>query len=385
MSGRSGYAKMYMITPRVWELVKKCIDDLETERINQLNINRNLQPKRTRSEQILSNISSMDINPIEETLLPRNLSPIPEISETYYNPDTQPLEQTYTEMTEPRINYSTQTDLPTEQDISTTNISSLTNIPTITYPTSNEALEVTRSTNIQPTRQIQSLRYTEPSPIEYVQPKSVTFKQPLAISYKKPVTYTRKRKSSSQYIEPITVADPFTQNYPTQDYNIQNISQPSESFGILPPPEYRSEEFEFNPKLHSTPIRKSKPKPSRIPLPILPLPSCTPTTVAKVQKRTLSTIEPLSKTAISKPQKAITTKIKPALTYSGASNDPQTSKTKALTYSPIHTRSKSRALVKKETYICPLCGLEFTTQVNMESHMRVLHNATSKNYDKWKK
>ena len=383
MSGKSGYAKMYMITPRVWELVKKCIDDLEAERINQLNIDRNLQPKRTRSDQILSNISSMDTNPIEETLLPRNLSPIPELEETYYNPDTQPAEQTYTEMTEPRINYSMQTDLPTEENV--TNISSLTNIPTITYPTSDETLEVSRSTNVQPTRQIQSLRYTEPPPVEYVQPKSVTFKQPLAISYKKPITYTRKRKSSSQYIEPITVSDPFIQNYPTQDYNTQNISQPSESFGILPPPEYRSEEFEFNPKIHSTPIRKPKPKPSRIPLPILPLPSCTPTTVAKVQKRTLSTIEPLSKTAISKPQKAITTRVKPAITYSGSMNDPQPSTSKALTYSPIQTRSKSRALVKKETYICPLCGLEFTTQLNMERHMRVLHNATSKNYDKWKK
>lgn len=380
MSGRSAYAKMYMITPRVWELVKKCIDDLETERINQLNINRNLQPKKTRSEQILSNISSMDMNPIEETL-PRNLSPIPEIDETYYNPDTQPLEQTYTEMTEPRINYSTLSDLPIEQNISTTT----TTLPTITHPTSDETLEITRSTNIQPTRQTQALRYIEPPPLEYAQPRSVTFKQPLAINYKKPITYTRKRKSSSQYIEPITVADPFTQDYPTQDYNIHNISQPSESFGILPPPEYRSEEFEFNPKLHSTPIRKPKPKPSRIPLPILPLPSCTPATIAKVQKRTLSTIEPLSKTAISKPQKAITTKIRPALTYSGTSNDPKPSTSKALTYSPIHTRSKSRALVKKETFICPICGNEYTTQVNMERHMRVLHNATSRNYDKWKK
>ncbi len=153
---------------------------------------------------------------------------------------------------------------------------------------------------------------------------------------------------SSQYIEPITVADPFIQNYPTQDYNIQNISQPPESFGILPPPEYRSEEFGFNPKIHSTPISSVRtssiktPKPSRIPLPILPLPSCTPksTSVAKIQKRNLSTIEPLSKPQLAitqLKQKAITTRTKRALTYSGTTTNPQDAKSKALTYSPIQT------------------------------------------------
>jgi Zinc finger, C2H2 type len=388
MSKRSGYAKMYMITPRVWELVKKCVDDLEAERINQLNVNRNIQPMRTRSEQILSNISSMDINPIEETLLPRNLSPIPESDEIeiFYTPNVQNIEPTYdTEMSEPRIDSSVQTELPTEQKTITANVSSQTNIPTITYPSSDQTFETIQPTNIRPIRQTQAVSYNQPSSIDYKKPKSITFKQPLSVGFKKPIPYTRKRKSDVQYMEPITVPDPFIQNYPTQDYNIQNVSQASDSFGVLPPPEYRSEEFEFNPKIHSTPIsaaRKSsiqKPKPSRIPLPILPLPSCTPksTAIAKMQKRTLSTIEPQSKTAISKPQLAITQLKQKAIT----------TRTKpALTYSPIRTRSITKgALVKKDTYICPLCGLEFTTQVNMERHMRVLHNATSKNYDKWKK
>lgn len=402
MSGkRSGYSKMYMIPPSVWELVKKCVDDLELQRINQLNMNRNIQPLKTRSDQILSNISSMDINPIEETL-PRNLSPIPEIDESYYNPNTQTETSYDVQMNEPKIDFSTQTELPTEQPYrSVANISSQTNIPTITYPSSDETIELTRSTSVQPIRQTQSLSYNQPSSITYTQPKAISFKQPAAITFKKPITYTRKRKSSSQYVQPITVADPFIQEYPTQDYNIQDVDQTSESFGILPPPEYQSEEFEFNPKIHSTPISSTRlssiktPKPSRIPIPILPLPSCTPkTAVSKLQKRTLSTIEPLSKTAISKPQlsishlkqKAITTRTKPMLTYSGIQNKSQNVKSKALTYSPIQTRSRSKgALVKKDSYICPLCGIEFTTQINMERHMRVLHNATSKNYDKWKK
>jgi hypothetical protein len=389
---RVGYSLMYMVPPSIWELVKKCVNDLEAQRIEQLNISRNIQPIRTRSDQILSNISSMDINPIDDTLHTRNLSPIPDETTEYSSHDIP--------MFEPPKDFSTQTNFPTENISQITNISSQTEAPLVTYPDTS----IDRSSGNIPNIEIpKSITFKKPPTVTFKDINPLTYKKPLPISYKKPITYSRKRKMENEYIEPLTIPDPFIQNQPTQDYTNLNVTQEPESFGILPPPEYRSSEFEFNPSIYSTPIsstnipKRTKPKPSRIPIPILPLPSCTPkpNTISKLQKQTLSTINPSSKLAISKPQlsithtkqKAITTKSLPQLTYSQPPIQTR-SKSKAIvpiSSSSIQTRSKSRALVKSNSYICPLCGIEFTTQVNMERHMRVLHNATAKNYDKWKK
>jgi hypothetical protein len=379
-----------MVPPSVWDLVRRCVDELEKERIDQLNTERNVQPLKTRSDQILSNISSMDISPIE------NIAPVQNILPVNIQQNEPILYDEPMQMIEPPKEFSRQINYPIEEQ------SEQSNIPTITYPTDNRPTIEENIPSIQE-RQIPTVTYRKPTTITYKDVKEVPFKQPLPISYKKPITYTRKRKMSEQYIEPITISDPFTQGVSTQDYTISDPTLESDSFGILPPPEYRSEEIR---------IPKIRTRPSRIPIPILPLPSCIPktTSMSKIQKRTLSTIEPSSKSAITKPQlaisqikqKALTTKSRPQITYSGVQTRSQTVKNKPinytpireLTYSPIQTRSKSKGtlvkvtpgtVVKANSYICPLCGIEFRSQANMERHMRVLHNATEQNYDKWKK
>jgi Zinc finger, C2H2 type len=412
-SRKIGYSKMYMIPPSTWEFVKQCVDNLEAQRLEQLNKERNVSQVRSRSDQILSNISSRDIKPITESMQPevsitsRNLSPIPEsMSESYYiNPSEYENVSQDIPMVEPPSDFATQTEYPTESYLVPSPSTSLqVESPIVTYPPdSSTETTIPRITNLRGILKPKAIPFKKTIPIKYSQNPSVTFKKPLPVTFKKPITYaTRKRKANDEYIQPISVNDPFIQTQPTQDYNISNISNDFEtdSFGILPPPEYRSQDITFDPQIHSTPIASSRrlnqPKPSRIPIPILPLPSCTPkiTTVSRLPRRTLSTIESASKSAISKPQpaltylgpKSITTKIKPQITYSGIQTRAQSKKAKALTYSPIKTRSVTKtALVKADSYICPLCGIEFTTQVNMERHMRVLHNATARNYDKWKK
>lgn len=394
---RTGYSKMYMVPPSVWDLVRRCVDELEKERIDQLNIERNIQPLRTRSDQILSNISSMDISPIENIAPVQNILPLP-MNIQQHEPI---LQDEPMQMIEPPNEFSRQINYPIEE-YQNQPLQEQSNNPTISYPPDNRPSIEENIPSIQE-RQIPKVTYRKPPAITYKDIKEVPFKQPLPISYKKPITYTRKRKMSEQYIEPITISDPFIQNISTQDYTIPDTTLESDSFGILPPPEYRSEEIR---------IPKIRTRPSRIPIPILPLPSCTPKTTAmsKIQKRTLSTIEPSSKSAITKPQlaisqvrqKALTTKSRPQITYSGVQTRSQAIKNKPinytpmreLTYSPIRTRSKSKGalvkvtpgtVVKANSYICPLCGIEFTSQANMERHMRVLHNATEQNYDKWKK
>lgn len=71
-SRKSGYSKMYMIPPSVWELVKNCVDELEMKRLEGLNKDPSIGVVRTPGENIISNISTRDISPLDKSYRSRS-------------------------------------------------------------------------------------------------------------------------------------------------------------------------------------------------------------------------------------------------------------------------------------------------------------------------
>jgi hypothetical protein len=422
-SKKVGYSRMIMISPSTWEYVKKCVDDLETQRIEQLNKERETQPLKTIGERVLSNISAMDITPInppEPELVPieniqtRNLSPIPEepmeITTNVEEPKSvvyeEPLPITYVrkrKIVDPYIepmvvNDPFQVSQPT-QDFSITNVIPSTPEPTqIIERPSRIPVPITPRIPVTPPPRIPIPILPLPSctpkvtTISKVPKKTLsnikkTQEFPIAKSQKE-LTYLRPR--SINYLGPKGI----TAIQKTQEFPIAKSQQELTYVG---------------PKAITT---KTKP----------------PITFQKIKEITtennpqITFKEPKAITTKTKPSitfsgpKAITTKTKPQLNYSGIETRSMTKKAKALTYSPmkmkaltyspIRTRSQTKKAVtyspmKALTYSpmrtrshayrpdipCPfpLCGMLFSTQDNLNRHLRISHNAKPSNYDQWKR
>lgn len=71
-SKRTGYSKMYMVPPSVWELVKNCVDELELKRLENLNRDTTIQAERSLGENVISNISAQDIMPLDKSYRSRS-------------------------------------------------------------------------------------------------------------------------------------------------------------------------------------------------------------------------------------------------------------------------------------------------------------------------
>lgn len=71
-SKKVGYSRMYMVTPSIWELVKKCVNEHEQKLLD--NLNKDTSEIRQHStSSIIHNISSKDVTPLEpDVTIPPN-------------------------------------------------------------------------------------------------------------------------------------------------------------------------------------------------------------------------------------------------------------------------------------------------------------------------
>ncbi len=75
-SKKVGYSRMFMVTPSIWELVKKCVNEHEQKLLDNLNKDTSDLKNQSKSHtsSIIHNISNRDITPLEPNLsVPSNL------------------------------------------------------------------------------------------------------------------------------------------------------------------------------------------------------------------------------------------------------------------------------------------------------------------------
>lgn len=409
MAKKSGYSKMYMIPPSVWELVKRYINNLDMQRLEQLNAERESQVSITPGDRILSNVSSQDINPIDISFRSRSDLGNPNITQTQeFGTETYNLDPSMHESDRSRsilnpdseyANVSTRTIYPTQETIqqidmdeppkmvegpktivtrpqyaTTEYIQDFPIVPSTSLTTINKPPPIIRRV-----RKPQAVTFTKPLPVSFKKSIPISFKKPLALTFKRPpLSYTKRKRSNDEYIEPMNISDKQVQSqeYSTNvDYDNPYIS---ESFGRMPAPELSTtlndpdvSRISFDPKIFSTPIRGHKlptiveePEPSPIPIPILPLPSCSPKTsgTSKTSRKSKSSsynVQTRSKSALAKPY-----------------NLP----------SPDRRSRVQKETTTTENFKCPMCNAKFTKKGSVESHLRVIHNINRKttSFDRWK-
>lgn len=407
MGKKSGYSKMYMIPPSIWELVKKCVSNLEIQRLEQLNTEKKFRTNITPEDRILSNISQRDISPIDVS--GRSRSDLgADITQS-----TEPMSETYNQdpsfhdtdrsrsLLDPNI--TTQTIYPTQEvpEFSTTDYPKMIEGPkTIVTRPAYVTSEYERSYPIVPTtavvpleetiqsspiskriRKSQSVSFRKPLTIEHKKPLSIAFKKPLAIQFKKsqmPVYHaSRRRRNTEDYIDPIELADTrdinLSQQYTNVDYTTPSLSQ---SYGKLPRPDLSTtldesdmdvSRMSFDPRIYSTPIRGHRlptimEEPEQIPISIPVLPGCSPSTPKNV--KSIRKSKSLSSNAQSRSKVS-----------SRPYNVPQTSKTR-----------RESTISSVENYNCPMCSKNFSKKSYMEAHLRVIHGVSKKTttFDRWK-
>jgi len=405
MGKKSGYSKMYMIPPSVWELVKRYINNLDMQRLEQLNAERESQIIVTPGDRILSNISSQDINPIDASFRSRSELGDPDETRTQelmtesYTVDPSMHESDRSRSTlnpdSDYINISTQSTYPTQETLQELDMAERAKMiegpkTVITRPRYATAEYNIQDFPIVPSTALATInrpsilkRVRKPQSVTFKKPLPVSFKKPLALTFKEPLIYKRKKRSESQYIEPMNLSDKFLQTpeFTSVDYENPYMSQ---SFGRMPAPELSISRkttpelsttlndpdvsrISFDPKIYSTPIRGHKlptiveeQESSPIPIPILPLPSCAPSTSKGVKDKS--------------PRKT-------ASSYAMQTRSRATALAK-----PYNLRSKTPKEGSGEIFKCNVCNATFKKQNSLESHYRVVHNINKKaiTFDRWK-
>jgi len=339
---RTGYSKMYMIPPSVWELVKKCVDELEQQKLEQLNAEKSAQVIKTRGDQILSQVSAQDIIPLDSSYRSR--------SDIIGNDLSQP---SFMQGVDDEFYI-------TDPSIETAEMSTASTIPLDSENTvpPNRPLGYTRS-NSAPTFE----RFD--SPLQNIRSRSVSYKEPLRATERFQKNLLKRSIS--------TVSPP--ENMPV-DYLNRTVNEPFQpNITSTPIPKrrlYTIPEDQINESFQSKipiPVRQMSAFPERAtPFPIQPLPlqSCgppkiliTPATPARPPNPTINVIPA---TPMRKPRSRLPIR------------------------SPIQTRSRVSV---EDLYMpptnnkCSYCDKEFTKRSNLDRHLRVLHNVGSK-FSKWK-
>jgi hypothetical protein len=397
MAKKSGYAKMYMVTPSIWEYIKKCVSNLELQRLEQLNAEKNIQTNITPEDIILSNISQQDISPIDVSIRSRSdlgenvTQPTELMSETYSRDPSFHSTDRSRSMINP--NLTTQTVYPTQEipELTTTEYpKTLVTRPEYVTSEFNRSYPLVPITSVVPhektiqsspvprrIRKSQSVTFRKPLTIEHKKPSSISFRKPLSIEHRKPLAIEfkksqmpvyhasrRRRRYTDDYIDPVELADSRDINLPAQyanvDYSTPSLSQ---SYGRLPRPDLSTTIDEsdisgmsFDPRIYSTPIKGHRlptimEEPEQTPIPIPILPGCSPNTPKRKSKS--SNIQSRSKPY----------------------NIPQTSR----------TRGES-STTNPESHNCPMCNKNFSKKSYMEAHLRVIHGVNKKTttFDRWK-
>ncbi len=362
-SRKSGYSKMYMIPPSVWEILKTCIDESEIQRIEQLNAEKSLQSMRTRSDEIISNISSQDISPLDksyrsrssiletdlsrpiipqqvsdefyhsrpdtiDTDLSRPTNPQQISDEFYVDPSLHPSDRSRSIMDPDRTTQTIGFADMTTQTVEPTDMS----MTTQTIPLSEASTQILPMETISPYR---TSKMKRASTVPSTGPYSIQSK-------------SRKLRSVSM-TEPLAMPDRFLLPRNTSRSSL-NLSIPnrSGSFGKMNRPDSSmmsrsgqdTSEIVFEPRITSTPIR------------------------------TLPTIH-------ENPQGPAIIRTLPL-----ASCDTNRS--------PIKTRTRTGTLAapvpRNEQFRCPICSKLFAREYNMNKHIATFHKTVGERsgFDKWK-
>lgn len=362
-SKRSGYSIMYMIPPSVWELVKKCVDEYELKRLEELNKDTSIKPAMSRGEQILSNISSQDIVPLDksyrsrsdidilETDLSQPILPQEVSDEIYYdnpsfhhsdrsrsilnpNQTTQSVDLTQSDAPLYMANMTTQTVDPTQMDITrfasdmTTQTVDPTEIDAPLYMANMTTQTVDPTLPITPYR-VSNLKRSAsvPIPTKY----NIRNRNPnlRSTSLTDPADLSRRMmQSKSQSQRSIISRTPYSRIPPP------NISRGDRSL-------HDTSRISFDPRMTSTPLRR---------LPTIP------------EDSTLQNIIPVRQLS--------------------ACNE---------TRSPIKTRSLTGA-TRKTPYSsnnlqCHICNKTFARKYILDKHILTMHRSVSEpklDFDRWK-
>jgi hypothetical protein len=391
MVRKSGYSKMYMVPPSIWELIKKCVNDLDMQRLEQLNVSRNIQMPATPGDRILSNISRQDINPIDASFRSRSEIGEPNVSqleESLHIQDPSMHDSDVSRsMLEPRIEFPETTQI-VQESVETPAISAeqyrqiegpktIVTRPayaTTSYVTNHPIVPVT---SVVPVEQaLQSPNVSR----DYRRTSNIKFKKPLAVTFKKPYESGQRKRKASQSLNLSDTIEP-TIDFPTLNpeavASVINYPTPnvSASFGAMNMDDSNVSRMSFNPRRYSTPIpghrlpdiQEEELPPSPIRIPILPLPQCAPKTRAT---RTATT----SRTATT-----ARTATNPYNLRSRTRTEPSTN--------PYNLRPRTRGEpTSDEGFKCSICDKKFSRKYLMEAHFKNFHGGNKKpsGFKKWK-
>jgi len=395
---RLGYSKMYLIPPSLYEILKKCISDMERQRLENINISQNIRPERTVTDMQMENIAQQNVEPminidsLEETLpqptqnqqLVPVLDTIEEISEDDPTAETLYLDRTELQPSQPQFpTYAISGHLPTQ----TRSVQIPEQLPTNIQRSQSERISLLGKRNLGP------LTPTRVPPV--------------------------KRFNLSQTNNDTTLSlppdgtQPLPNTTPQQNITAQEELNDSTQYApfyrdIAEPPRNRNT---FRPDIRgltSTPIAKQvRRRPNIKPqcnLPGLPLKSCKKTeTVPLPLTHVTSTTTPLPLTYV-KPTKTPLplTYVKPtknplALTHVRATTTPLPLTLEKTTLDRLRARNKKLESLEKRSlegiaqgkFPCSVCQKTFNRQDNLKRHEETMHNKyrfrTNKNtFDRWK-
>lgn len=358
-SRRSGYSKMYMVPPSIWELVKKCVDEFEMQRLNQLNMERALVPVRTRGDQILSNISSQDIGPLDRSY--RSRSDI--LESTLAQPSFQEIEDEFYQ--DPSMHSSDRSRSRIDPDISsqTERYHNITMDPARDYTTiSVDPTDISAESEIDPIIQ-SGIQQNIPGPSKTPQKTSIfkpsRFKRLKTVHISEP-SETRQRIKPAPY-QPRFSTRTRSRTTPLQ-YGQMSPANPSviprdDSFFDRSSQSLDRSRVNFDPLVTSTPIPVHRmptipEQDAPIPIPILPLPGCEPKTPPRI-------IQTRSRTRRQSPPRV------------------------------IQTRSRTKIAIREphdnDEFKCSICNKLFSKKIYLNKHMQFLHKINvEKSFDKWR-
>ncbi len=412
-SKRSGYSVMYMVTPSVYELLKQCVDEYELERLEQLNKDQSSTITRSRSENILRDISSQDIIPIDQSYRSRS-----DIIESNLSQPTLPQQvQDVVYVTDPSMNISdpssnigtiqtnfSQSGVPvtledavymSDPSLHSSDRSRSVLNPDFTTQTIHTADMTTQTVEPTDISMSQTLPQSEIS--KSIPYRSLKLKRALSVPSTEPYRpYNKNRKIKSVSMsEPLQMPDRFIQSGTPSRTSI-NLTTPnqSRSFGKLPSANVSSassrdtSRISFDPRITSTPIRSSinltTPNQSGS---FGRLPSANVSTTSSRDTSRISFDPRITSTPIRQlpaiPENSPSRNVIPVLPLPACKQ----------TRSPINTRTRTGAVQRvqptRSSFQCTICEKSFARKYNLDKHMATLHKSSANNdpkygFDRWK-
>ena len=350
-SRRSGYSKMYMVPPSIWELVKKCVDEFERKRLEQLNLEKALVPVRTPGDQVLSTISARDITPLDrsyrsrsdilESTLDQPSMQLDVEDELFQDPSFHSIDRSRSRLdpdsTIQSIHYSdmtTQTVDPTEEPLDLSMRTDLQPLP---------SSSVQRS-NIQASR-IPILKKSIFKPTKSKRPRPVPVNEPITREMYTPV---RTR----------TQPDPF--RYGRLSPPIPGVISRDDSFWNRSSQSLNRSDINFDPLITSTPMPVQRRKR------LLSSSEQEP----DFRRRRMPTIHE------QEPEELIPIQVLP---LAGCEQRPQGIQTRS------KTRGKFQEVSLEDEFKCTMCNKKFSKQIYLTKHMEGVHKVNVvKTFDRWR-